>query len=200
MPASEFKGIIFVILSGALYGFLSYFGISLIHKGFTISTMLFWRFAFSSLFLFIMLAPHLKTTKPPLSVMLKAAGFGSIFYAGSSALYFMACKYINSGLAMVIFFIYPGLVAILNWLLYKAKITKVYFFSFVLITLGIISLADLSNIQVNIYGILLAIISGLSYAVYLILSKKQFAILSPLVGSLMVFNREQHHISYTLNI
>ena len=186
MPAKELKGIIFVILSGAFYGFMSYFGISLIHAGFSVSSMLFWRFAFSSLFLFLMLAPRLKTTKPPLNVMLKAASIGSIFYASSSAFYFMACEYINSGLAMVIFFIYPGLVAVLNWLLYKAKITKIYLLSFILITIGIISLADLSSTKVNVFGILLAILSGLAYAVYLILSKKQFAILSPLVGSLTV--------------
>lgn len=186
MPTQEVKGIIYVILSGAFYGFMSYFGISLIHKGFSISSMLFWRFAFSSFFLFLMLAPRLKTTKSPLNVMLKAAGIGSVFYASSSAFYFMACKYINSGLAMVIFFVYPGLVALLNWILYKAKITKIYLLSFILITLGIISLADLSNVQVNFYGIMLAILSGLAYAGYLILSKKQFAILSPLVGSLTV--------------
>lgn len=186
MLKEEFKGTIYVILSGILYGFLSYFGISLMHKGFSLPEMLFWRFAFSSLFLLIMVAPYLKKIKLPIKIILKAASFGSIFYASSSSLYFMSCNYIHSGLAMVIFFIYPGLVAVLNWLLYRAQITKIYFSSFALITLGIIFLADLSDVQINLYGIFLAILSGLTYAVYLILSKKQFSELSPLVGSLTV--------------
>ena len=186
MLTKEFKGTIYVILSGILYGFLSYFGISLIDKGFSLLDMLFWRLAFSSLFLLITLAPYLRETKLPVKIILKAVSFGSIFYASSSVLYFMSCDYINSGLAMVIFFIYPGLVAILNWFLYKAKITKIYFASFALISLGIILLTDLSDVQVNLCGILLAILSGLTYAIYLILSKRQFSKLSPLVGSLTV--------------
>lgn len=186
MFTKELKGITYIILSGILYGSLGYFGISLLQNNFSLANMLFWRFLFSSLFLIVMLIPQIGGIKIPLRTVTKALTIGSIFYASSSALYFMACKYISSGLAMVIYFIYPGLVAILNWILYKAKITRAYFFSFILITLGIILLADISQIELNIYGIFLAITSGLTYAFYLILSKKQFATLDPVVGSLTV--------------
>ena len=184
---NEFKGTAYVVLSGILYGFLSYFGISLLQNGFSIASMLFWRFLFSSIFLFIIQIPSFKEVKlPSLKTFFMAMIVGSSFYSSSTAFFFMACKYICSGLAMVIFFVYPALVAIINWILYKTKITKVYFSSFVLITFGIILLIDLTELEVNIYGILLALLSGLTYAFYLVLSKKQLLNLSPLRGSLMV--------------
>jgi len=61
----EFKGISYAVLSGILYGFISYFGISLLQNNYSITSMLFWRFLFSSIFISLALLLSLKNIKLP---------------------------------------------------------------------------------------------------------------------------------------
>ncbi|HGF0879602.1 TPA: EamA/RhaT family transporter, partial [Legionella pneumophila] len=47
MNSQEQRGSFYAILSGFLYGFIGYFGISAIHGDLSASNMLFWRFLIS---------------------------------------------------------------------------------------------------------------------------------------------------------
>jgi drug/metabolite transporter (DMT)-like permease len=45
-------GVLLAILSGAFYGTLGFFGVSLLQEGYTLTNFLFWRFLFAVILLF----------------------------------------------------------------------------------------------------------------------------------------------------
>lgn len=120
----------------------------------------------------------------PLQEALKMMLYGGVFYTASATIYFSACSYIGTGLAMVIFFTYPAIVMLFNWILYKIQPTRSYFTAIAIIIIGLILLADLNGAKVNIAGISFAVLSAIAYASYILLSKKIQN--SPLISTLMV--------------
>lgn len=180
----EQKGSLFAILSGLLYGFLGYFGITIMAADFSITTMQFWRFAISSLAVCVMLLPKLKSIKEDRIEIIKAFFLGAFPYAGSAIIYFFAAEYIGTGLSMVIFFTYPAFVMVLNYIFYKTKILKIYFLALFMIAIGMVMLIDIYAVRLDIAGIGLGLLSAVFYAGYMVFSKKNR--ISPLVSTLMV--------------
>lgn len=146
--------------------------------------MLFWRFLVSSLFIALLLLPQLKTLPITSREMFKIIFYGAAFYGTCSILYFMAAGYIGSGLSMVIFFTYPAIVMLINFLLYRQKTSHIYYWAIVVILIGMLCLMNGSQFQFDITGIGLSLLSAILYAGYLIASKNCSA--PALVSTLMV--------------
>lgn len=184
--SKEAHGSLYAIISGVLYGFIGYFGIQIIHAGFSISNMLFWRFAIASIIITGMLLfarIQVRLNDPNL---LKALISSILFYSTGSALYFMACRYIGTGLSMVIFFIYPVFVTLITWLFDRHKISRLHHISIACIVIGIVCLLKPGEIQIELRGIIIAILSAVFYAVYIVTSKKQATQLHPLLLTLII--------------
>lgn len=184
MMTKEHRGSIYAILSGFLYGFIGYFGISAMNGHMSASTMLFWRFFISSCVILIVLFPQLKKPTDTFKQMLSAFLTGLVYYGLSTLLYFLACHYISSGLSMVIFFTYPVLIMLINFFVYKQAIPKVYYLAIAVILLGMSFLVDMNELSFNLWGILFGMISAFFYACYIIASKRNS--LSPNMSTLMV--------------
>lgn len=165
------NGAFYAALSGLLFGLIGYFGLSVINANVSINTMLFWRFAVSGLFICILLIPQLKTLTFDKIELAKVTVYGAAFYGTCSILYFVATKYIGSGLAMVIFFTYPTIVMLINFLFLGQKITKIYYLALVIIFIGMILLVNGSEFKFDMMGIALSLLSAVLYALYLIASK-----------------------------
>lgn len=89
----------------------------------------------------------------------------------TTLLLFTAFTYIASGIATILHFTYPVYVAIGSvWLLNK-KMTKGKTIALVLSVLGVVFISDLSGDKAGT-GILLALLSGLTYAGYVIFLEK----------------------------
>ncbi|MGC1181576.1 DMT family transporter, partial [Legionella sp.] len=172
MMTKTHRGSIYALLSGFLYGFIGYFGISAINNDLSISTMLFWRFFISSSVILIVLFPQLKKPTDNYKQILGAFFTGVIYYSLSSWLYFLACQYTSSGLSMVLFFTYPVLILLINFFVYKQVITKVYYLAILVILIGMSFLVDINGVSLNLWGILLGVISAFFYACYIIASKR----------------------------
>ena len=115
-----------------------------------------------------------------------AFGISSLFGL-SSIFYFMASKYIGTGLSMVIFFTFPTMVAVLSWFFNGHRGTVLYFFASLFLTgLGIFLLTDKGHLTINTYGFGLSALSALSYAFYMIIGKKEIRKLSPMLSSFAV--------------
>ncbi len=184
MLSNEQKGSIYAIFSGFLYGFIGYFGISAINGNLSASNMLFWRFLISSVVIFLILIPQIKTIKDSPKEMLIAFLTGAFFYGFSTLLYFYSSLYIGSGLAMVLFFTYPVLIMLLNYFLFGQSIPKIYYLAITIILIGMLLLIDMNQIAFDVLGIVLAIISALFYACYIVSCKNNK--ISPNVSTLMV--------------
>lgn len=182
---NSYKGSIYVILSSMLYGLLGYFGMNLISENLSICNMLFWRFLISS----ISIALVLFLNKQDLSYFskqnFKLFIYGAIFYGSSSAFYFASCRYIGTGLSMVILFIYPAIIIAFNTFYYKQKIDRFYYISMALILSGMLLLINKTELSFDLIGISLSIISAIEYAIYIIYSKR-YSTSTPIMSAFMV--------------
>ncbi len=153
--------------------------------------MLFWRFLVSSLFMCVLLIPHLKTLQLDGKELAKITFYGAAFYGSCSIFYFVATQYIGSGLAMVIFFTYPSIVLLINFAFFGQKISKAYYLALIVIFIGMLLLMSGSKFNFNLMGISLSLLSAVLYALYLIFSKTSTvpALLSTLfvsIGAMLV--------------
>ncbi len=177
------KGLLLAGLSGLLYGLLGYFGTRLLETGLSVYTMSFWRFL-GSFLLALFLIFFTKENKGSIKQHLNILFIGAIFYTAPGILFFMASPLIGTGQAMVIFFIFPAFVMILNRIFYKEAIKNRYLWSFLVIIIGLILLVDLSELSFDLMGISLSLLAAFFYAIYLFLSAKSR--LSPISSTLMV--------------
>ncbi|HFK5907148.1 TPA: DMT family transporter [Legionella pneumophila] len=184
MNSQEQRGSFYAILSGFLYGFIGYFGISAIHGDLSASNMLFWRFLISSIFILIVLIPQLKNINDTYKSMFTAFLSGVLYYGLSTLLYFYASLYIGSGLSMVIFFTYPVIIMVFNYFFYSQTIPKIYYLAISVILIGMALLIDVNEIAFDLWGIFLGLASAFFYACYIVSSKNNE--ISPNVSTLMV--------------
>lgn len=180
----EFQGALYAVISGLLYGLVGYFGLSLMETELSIANMQFWRFAISGLFICLILIKEQRALNDNAVEMVKAFLSGALFYSASAGIYFIGSQYIGTGPSMVIFFTYPVFVMLLNWILYKHKIAKIYYVAIALIILGMTQLVDMSELKFDMIGISLAVLSGILYACYIVWSKR--VEISPITSTLMV--------------
>lgn len=174
----------FAVVSGLLYGLLAYFGITLMRSGMSVYCLTFWRFVIA--FIVVAIVIVLRKDKPSttMSAALKTMLNGALFYSGCGIFFFLAAKYISSGEAMVIFFVYPLWVMIFNWLLYGVRFQIHYCLSFILIIAGLVFLIDVKEIDFDFLGIGLSLLASFSYAIYILWSKK--LVISPLSSTMFV--------------
>ena len=182
--SNEHVGSLYAISSGLCYGFLGYSGVQLLNSNLSIANMLFWRFLVAAVFTFTILLFKSKNIFQPIVENLKIIFYGIAFYGTSSITYFIGSSYIGTGLTMVVFFIYPAIVMLFNWILYQKRINKTYYLAFSMIIIGIFLLAELHELRLDFLGIGFGILSAIFYACYVVVSKKSNV--SPLTSTLMV--------------
>ena len=182
--SAEQRGSLYAVISGLCYGFLGYFGVSLMNADLSVTNMLFWRFFVVVLFMLPVVASQYKNIFSSFKENLKVVFYGVAFYSTSAIAYFIGSNYIGTGLTMVVFFIYPAIVMLFNCILYNAKISKMYYLAFSMIIIGVVLLADLQELELDFLGIGFGILSALCYACYVVGSKRSNA--SPMVATFMV--------------
>lgn len=181
---NEYKGILYAIGSGLSFGLLGYFGITLMQAHLSVYNMLFWRFVIGAITVGFVLIPHYATLFKEPKEAIRVIIYGVLFYSTTTILYFLACQYISTGLAMVTFFTYPVVVLLLNRIFYKTSIPRSYYLAVFLIVMGMVLLGGNDTVTCDYRGLLLGIASAVVYAWYIILSKK--STLSPVASTFMV--------------
>lgn len=182
----RYIGSLYAIISGLAYSILGYFGITILNQGASISNMLFWRFFISFLFTIIVLLVQKRIilTQIFTKKLIMPSIIGSILFSFSAIIFFSSCLRIGTGLAMVIFFIYPAIIMTINTILFKEKIDKVYYITSALILIGLVLVANPNNFKFNIIGIILGVISATIYSCYIVASEKLS--IDPLVSTTIV--------------
>ena len=168
----EARGVFFACLSGILYGCLAYFGFALVNHSFSLSDMLFWRFLLATLVIIPFVWKRELWTRASFSKIVWLFLLGLFIYSVGAHFYFQAAQLIGSGLAMVVFFIFPLFVILLSWFIDRHKIGTATFISMTVILIGLSLLGDYDQANMDFYGLGLALLSGVSYAIYVYVSKK----------------------------
>ena len=164
-------GVLFVMLSGLFFGLIGYFGMNAMNANLSVYTMLMWRFVVSSLFILIVIIPRIQHLSVHKSSLIAVFFYGVVFYSSTAIFYFLASIHLGSGLAMVIFFTYPAFVMLINMLVYRIKIGRLYFLALAIITFGMILLMGVDSGQLDMQGIIYSLLSALLYAIYVVVSK-----------------------------
>ena len=164
----KFFGTVCGILAAVFYGTNPLGALKLYEQGMNTNSVLFCRFGIA----WIIISAILLIKKENLKVTRKEFGtltaLGLLFIASSMTLYF-SFKYIAAGVASTLLFTYPIMTAVIMSALFKEKVTMKTVVAIVLSLVGVLLLywGD-SGETLNITGVILVLVSALTYAVYII--------------------------------
>ena len=164
-----YKGIFFAILSSIAFGIMPVFAKIAYNNGSNSTSALLFRFLIAGLVLLLYLLIgkiSIKVSKKQFLILILTGMFG---YTITTITLFLSYNYLDVGMATTLHYIYPALVCIFSFLLYKEKITKSKLISLVLSITGVYSLIAFENRTLSFIGIILALISGVGYAINVIL-------------------------------
>lgn len=184
----QIKGTILVALAGILYGSIGYFGTILKQEGLSVTDLLLWRFGGSVLLLLPFAPSFFKERLSQYQWQTTALFFvlGVLCYGLGTGLYFEASFMIGTGLAMVLFFTYPLLVVAYSGVIEKRWPGLVTWLSLILIIVGCAMIGFGDQAQMHWYGIILAVLSGAGYGIYILVGKKRSDVISPLFSTFVV--------------
>jgi len=175
-----FKGYFLGALAAACYGLIPLFAVNLYNDGFNVDSVLFYRFFISILFLGMYLALKKESLLLKKKEILPVCFMGLLFAISSFSL-FMSYNYLNIGIASTLLFVYPIMVALINFIFFSEKLSFFTIISILLAVLGIFLLSRTNDGSIiSLCGITFVIISAFSYSIYMIaINKSGISKLSP---------------------
>ena len=178
-----FWGSLSVLLSGVLYGITPLITMFLYNGGLNTITVNFFRYLFVIpviLLLAIINKQSLKIKKEDLYKMIFKVASASI---ATNLLLAGSYNYINTGTATSLHFLYPVIVIMICVFLYHEKMSKALLSAVILVIIAM-GLFIISNIDGDMIGILMAALSSLTYAIYILeIERTRSNRLPPLVFS-----------------
>lgn len=176
----SFKGNLYIILSACIFGFTPILG-KITYSNGSNSVMLTFLRAFFCLPVLLVLLKHqqisLKITKPQFKELFMLSLIGS---AITTVLLYQSYNYIPVGTATTLHFVYPVFVALGAIFIFKEHLTRPKIIALIIATIGI-SFFMGDKIEGGMLGFLFALISGLTYAFYILyLDKSHLLELHPL--------------------
>ena len=163
------KGYINAIIAAVSYGTNPLFALPMYSHGFGVNSVLFYRYLFAVLLYGLWIKLYKKISlKITLEEFFALLVFGIIF-ALSSLLLFASFKYMDSGLACTILFVYPIMIALISKIFYNEHLPGVIWFALLLTVGGVALLYGGSiNGQISPRGLIYVILSALTDAVYMV--------------------------------
>lgn len=165
---NNYKGIAYAFLSSAAFGIMPILARIAYANGSNPTTVLIFRFLISTLILFLYLKfkqININLEKEQVALLLS---IGIIGYTITAQTLFISYNYLGAGLATTLHFIYPVVVCITGFIFFKNKMSNKKIISLLLAILGVYSLVAFKNSTINILGISLALLSGVTYGLTMI--------------------------------
>ncbi|MBZ4421557.1 DMT family transporter [Myxococcus sp. RHSTA-1-4] len=177
-------GFLFVALSGACFGALGFFGRLAYDAGADVASLLFLRFGLAGGVLACVMAVR-RQRLPGWKVSLGLVLLGG-FYVGEAGSYFAALRHIPAGLAALLLYSFPALVALLQVFVFRERLGRVRWLAVALALGGTALTVDLAAGGVKPVGLLLGLLSALLYAVYVVISSRVAGAAGPLASSTLI--------------
>lgn len=163
------KGIINGIVSGVSFGLIPLFSIPVIAAGMGNVSILVYRFLFGSMAMFAMLLLRKTNMRITLSELLRIVVL-SLFYIGTALATLECYHYLSSGIATALVYTDPIWCAIIGLLFLGDKFSWKLTSSILLATIGVMLMTGVftEDGTFSAVGLFWGLMSGLSYALYLI--------------------------------
>ena len=173
------------IITGITYGLNPLFGMPLMQKGAAVESILFFRYGIAVLILGAILGLDRQSFK----INWRQAGVLlalGLLYTASSIFLFQAYRFIPSGLATTLIFLYPVIVALIMVFLRVIPSWQVWL-AIVATFVGVVIMSQSDGSQtINPIGVLLSLGSATVYALFIVIINRSKAI-STLSNSLLTF-------------
>lgn len=176
MKKFKTQGYINGILAAISYGTNPLFALPMYKMGMNVNSVLFYRYLFAVIIYGAGLKLFKKTNFKLSVKEFISLFFTAVLFALSSVTLFSSFKYIDSGIACTILFIYPVIVALISTVFFNEKLSKTSVYAMIITLCGIFILNGGINGYLNPGGIFLVLLSALVYAVYIVLVKNLSAI------------------------
>lgn len=171
MKASvKFKGYLLAALAAATYGTNPAFAVPLYEQGMNPTSVLLFRYLLSLPMLALMMLARHRTFTLKRDELLPVAVLGILMALSSLGLY-ESYKYMNSGIASTLLFMYPVLVAVLMSAFFHEKFRITTGLCLVVMGFGLALLVHTeAGFSLSGIGFLMVFISSLTYALYLVMT------------------------------
>lgn len=168
----KIKGYLYAAISSITYGMIPLFTFPVMAEGMNFESILFYRFILAAAVIGAVMMFRKERIIPSLSE-LPVIIFLGLIYTGSSMFLFWSFRYLAGGVAATIMFLYPVFVALIMWILYRERISAMTAFAVAIAILGVVMLykGD-GNGSLDPVGVVLALLSGISYGSYMIVVNK----------------------------
>lgn len=171
MRKHTLHGYINGILAAISYGTNPLFTLPMYKLGMSVNSVLFYRYLFAVIIYGLGLKFFKKTNfkitiKEFICLLIMA-----ILFALSSITLFESFKYLDSGIACTILFVYPIIVALISTVFFKEKLSKISIFAMFITLGGIFALNGGIRGHLNFLGVAFVLGSALVYAIYIVLVK-----------------------------
>lgn len=168
----KLKGTICGIVAAISYGTNPLGAMNLYKDAISANTTIFYRFGLAALILAAMMIVQRKSFAVTRRELLILAVLGVLMGSSSSSLYF-SFYFMDVGIASTLLFVYPVMVAVIMATLFKEKVTVSTVVSIALSLAGITLLYHGGNgATLSTTGVLLVMVSSLTYAVYIVIVNK----------------------------
>lgn len=166
-------GFIQVILSGACFGALGFFGKKAYELNIAPGELLALRYSISAILTgLIILATNPKTLILNRFHLISSILLGVFGYALFSSLFFMALQGLSASLSVLLLYTYPVMVAVLSQFILKEHLGKLGVYALIIVSIGIVGLVwgewAVSQPKFLLFGIG----SAFFYALYIMYSRK----------------------------
>ena len=165
---NKFNGFLYGLLSSASFGLIPLFTIPAMREGMHFESILLYRFLFACLALGCILLLDKQSFRisrkeiPSLSLL-------AFLYLMSAVFLFWGYKFMASGVATTIHFMYPVLTTLIMMIFFREKKSAWRFFAIALAVVGVpcLSYGDSSG-GITAIGLFIVLLSALGYALYLV--------------------------------
>ena len=167
---NKFKGFLYGIVASSTFGLLPLFTLPVMGEGLTTFSILSYRMLFASILVAVLMLIGRVSFATNLKELRWFAVLGFLYY-GSAALLFQAYGGMASVLATTLHFMYPVSVTVIMALVYKQRPSLVTICAIILSLVGValLCLRESSTGVSSLLSVFLVLLSGVCYAVYLVL-------------------------------
>ncbi len=171
------QGIVAVIAASVAYGFLPVFCKFALDAGMSSASVVFWRYFLACVVMASIMCIKKVSFRVTKAQLAQLCLFGLLGSGITSLLLTVAYQYIPIGLATMFHFAYPLFVTFIMIAMFREKATVFKCLSMAAALGGLWLMADFSK-GISLPGVVFAVLSGLTYAVYIIATRKSaFAVL-----------------------
>ena len=178
--SENLQGTVYILFSALMYSTLPILGKLAYTHGLGTGATLLLRYIFS----FILLSVYIKWARQgQLLSLFPPVVLQGLFLTGSSLFYFLALKTLSAGMATVILFAHPVLVALFSVWFFKEKLTPRMLLGLALAMLGISLISGLfgsGQTDLSVKGIIWSLLACCSYTGYSLMGQKTLAVYEPL--------------------